>query len=75
MKPQSSLQHSQEYATCPYPQTNNPVYASIPLLEDNFNIIFPLRLGLPSCVVTFPVCTTPVLHAYYMTHTLSFLLI
>jgi hypothetical protein len=41
MKPQGSLPRSQEPSTGPYPEPNqsNPY---------NFNIIYPLRLGLPS---------------------------
>ena len=59
----------------PILRQTNQVYAPFPPLKIYFDIIFHLRLGLPSCVVIFPVCTSPVLHACYTPPSIQFFLI
>jgi hypothetical protein len=73
MEPEGSLSHSQEPATCPYPEAyqSNPL-SPIQLLEIHFSISFHLRLGRPSGLfpsrfpTKTPVCTSLFSHTCHM---------
>ena len=52
MEPEGSLPHSHVITTCPYPKPARSIPCSTPhFLKIHPNIIFPSRLGLPSCLL------------------------
>jgi hypothetical protein len=58
MEPGGSLPHSQEPATCPYPEPAQSSPCPIPLLEDPFEYYPPIYASV-SRVVTFPQISPP----------------
>jgi len=75
MEPLGSLLHSQQQATCPYPETDqSSPCSSFHVLKIHFVIFLPSTPGSSKCALSlrFPhrVCTYPLPHTCYIFHPL-----